>query len=57
MDQQNTGRSLSIFVDHPLFCLMSLMIIGSTITKCVAQIMEPVNRMAITSAKKEAKKK
>lgn len=56
MDQQCQGRSLSIFVDHPLFCLISLMIIGSTITKCVAEIMEPVNRMAIAAAKKEAKK-
>lgn len=54
MDQQNnSGRSFSIFIDHPLFCLVSLLVIGSTITKCIGEIMQPFNRMAEAAAKKK----
>ena len=44
--QDNPNRSFSIFIDHPLFCLLSLIIIGSTVVRCVREIMEPINTVA-----------
>lgn len=53
---QNNGRSFSIIVDRPLFCIVSLIVISSTITRCVSEIMEPINRLAIAAAKRKEKK-
>ena len=44
--QDNPNRSFSVFIDHPLFCLLSIIIIGSTVVRCVREIMEPINTIA-----------